>query len=159
MEVRHTAKNKVRIAHVGPPEDVVYEDDYMVIDRAPTDEELKKILKEIIREKGRPVTWDELRRELSGIAGEDRLRRVLTDMIWADEVVEMIDGSFGLPGMETIYVPRQIKKRVRPLVPPKFRERWGDLIDTYGSIRAAIRALARGRVKIAKREKKVVAYR
>jgi len=153
------AKNKVRGAQIGPPEEIVYEDDYMVIDRAPTDEELKRIVKDIIMEKGRPVTWDELRKELSGIAGEDRLRRVLTDMIWADEVVEMIDGSFGLPGMEASYVPRQIKKRVRPLVPPKFRERWGDLIDMYGSIRAAIRAMARGRVKLAKKEKKVVAYR
>ena len=157
------AKNKVRGrgSPLGPPEDIVYEDDYMVIDRAPTDEELKRIVKDIIRERGRPVTWDELRKELSGIAGEDRLRRVLTDMIWADEVVEMIDGSFGLPGMEATYVPRQIKKRVRPLVPPKFRERWGDLIDMYGSIRAAIRALARGRARIpsAKKEKKVVAYR
>ncbi len=155
------AKNKVRGISLGPPEDIVYEDDFMVIDRAPTDDELKKIVKDIIMEKGRPVTWDELRKELSGIAGEDRLRRVLTDMIWADEVVEMIDGSFGLPGMEATYVPRQIKKRVRPLVPPKFRERWGDLIDTYGSIRAAIRALARGRTKIptAKKEKRVAAYR
>lgn len=155
------AKNKTRNISPGPPEDIVYEDDYMIIDRAPTDEELKKIVKDIIMEKGRPVTWEELRKELSGIAGEDRLRRVLTDMIWADEVVEMIDGSFGLPGMEATYVPRQIKKRVRPLVPPKFREKWGDLIDMYGSIRAAIRALARGRARApsAKKEKKVVAYR
>ncbi len=153
------AKNRVRWMPDGPPEEIVYEDEYMVIDRAPNDEELKRIVKDIIKEKGRPVTWDELRKELSGIAGEDRLRRVLTDMIWADEVVEMIDGSFGLPGMEATYVPRQIKKRVRPLVPPKFRERWGNLIDMYGSIRAAIRALARGRAKIAKKEKKVVAYR
>lgn len=153
------AKNRMRGVSIAPPEGIVYEDDYMVIDRAPTDEELKKIVRDIIKERGRPVTWDELRKELSGIAGEDRLRRVLTDMIWADDIVEMIDGSFGLPGMEATYVPRQIKKRVRPLVPPKFRERWGDLIDMYGSIRAAIRALARGRAKIAKKGKKVVAYR
>lgn len=154
-------KDKVRSSVLDPPEEIVYEDDYMIIDRAPTDEELKRIVKEIIRERGKPVTWDELRRELSGIAGEDRLRRVLTDMIWDNEVVEMIDGSFGLPGMEVTYVPRLIKKRVRPLVPPKFRERWGDLIDMYGSIRAAIRAIARGRVRIpsAKKEKKVMAYR
>lgn len=153
------AKNRMRGVPIGPPEDIVYEDDYMVIDRAPTDEELKRIVKDIIKERGRPVTWEELRKELSGIAGEDRLRRVLTNMIWADDIVEMIDGSFGLPSMEATYVPRQIKKRVRPLVPPKFRERWGDLIDMYGSIRAAIRALARGRAKIAKKGKKVVAYR
>ncbi len=126
---------------------VVYEDEDLVVIRAPDDMELEKIVISIIRSKGRPVTWHELRKELSGIAGEDRLRKVLVKLIERDEIVEMIDGSFGLKGMEVTYVPRRLKKRVRPLVPKKFRIRWGHLVETAGSISAAIQYLREAKLK------------
>lgn len=117
---------------------VVYEDEDVVVIRAPDDRELEKLVINIIRRKGRPVTWRELRRELSGLAGEDRLRKILVNLIERDIVVEMIDGSFGLKGMEITYIPRRFKKRVRPLVPSKFRVKWGPVIEATGSISAAI---------------------
>jgi len=120
---------------------VVYEDEDVVVMRAPDDSELEKLVIKIIKKKGRPVTWGELRKELSGLAGEDRLRKVLVSLIEVDEVVEMIDGTFGLRGMEVSYIPRRIKKRVRPLVPSKFRMRWGPIIEMRGSISAAIEYL------------------
>jgi len=120
---------------------VVYEDEDVVVMRAPDDSELEKLVIKIIKKKGRPVTWGELRKELSGLAGEDRLRKVLVSLIEIDEVVEMIDGTFGLRGMEVNYIPRRIKKRVRPLVPNKFRMRWGPIIEMRGSISAAIEYL------------------
>ena len=120
---------------------VVYEDEDVVVMRAPDDSELEKLVIKIIKKKGRPVTWGELRKELSGLAGEDRLRKVLVSLIEIDEVVEMIDGTFGLRGMEVNYIPRRIKKRVRPLVPSKFRMRWGPIIEMRGSISAAIEYL------------------
>ena len=121
--------------------EVVYEDEDVLVVRAPDDEELERLVVDIIRKKGRPVTWKELRKELSGLAGEDRLRKVLVRLIERDLVVEMIDGTFGLKGMEATYVPRRIKKRVRPLVPTKFRERWGAIVGSRGSIAAAIQYL------------------
>jgi len=126
--------------------EVVYEDEDVVVMRAPDDEELERMVKDIIRRKGRPVTWKELRKELSGLAGEDRLRKVLVKLIERDEVVEMIDGSFGLRGMEASYVPRRLKKRVRPLVPRKFRTRWGPIVESRGSISAAIQYLREARL-------------
>ena len=126
---------------------VVYEDEDLVVIRAPDDMELEKMVISIIRSKGRPVTWHELRKELSGIAGEDRLRKVLVKLIERDEIVEMIDGTFGLKGMEATYVPRRLKKRVRPLVPKKFRIRWGHLVETAGSISAAIQYLREAKLK------------
>jgi len=126
---------------------VVYEDEDLVVIRAPDDTELERMVISIIRSKGRPVTWHELRKELSGIAGEDRLRKVLVKLIERDEIVEMIDGTFGLKGMEVTYVPRRLKKRVRPLVPRKFRVRWGHLVETAGSISAAIQYLREAKLK------------
>ena len=126
---------------------VVYEDEDVVVIRAPDDKELERLVINIIRRKGRPVTWRELRRELSGLAGEDRLRKVLINLIERDEIVEMIDGSFGLRGMEATYVPRRLKKRVRPLVPTKFRVRWGPIIEATGSISAAIQYLREVKLK------------
>lgn len=131
--------------------EVVYEDEDIVVMRAPDDLELEKLVKTIIKKKGRPVTWRELRKELSGLAGEDRLRKVLVKLIERDEIVEMIDGTFGLRDMEASYVPRKLKKRVRPLVPRKFRIKWGPLVESRGSISAAIQYLREIRLKERKR--------
>jgi hypothetical protein len=130
---------------------VVYEDEDVVVMRAPDDKELETLVLGIIKRKGKPITWKELRKELSGLAGEDRLRKVLVSLIERDEVVEMIDGTFGLKDMETNYVPRRIKKRVRPLVPTKFRMRWGHIIEARGSISAAIQFLKEAREREKKR--------
>ena len=120
---------------------VIYEDEEVMVMKAPSDEELEEIVLSIIESKGRPLTWKELRKELSGFVGEDRLRKTLLKLIDKDLVVEMIDGTFGLKDMEETYVPRRIKKRVRPLSPKKFRVKWGPLIEARGSISAAIQYL------------------
>jgi len=124
---------------------VIYEDEDVIVMQAPDDKGLESLVISVIRRKGRPVSWRELRRELSGLAGEDRLRKVLINLIERDLVVEMIDGTFGLKGMESTYIPTRIKKRVRPLVPSKFKARWGELISSKGSIAAAIQALRSSR--------------
>ncbi len=126
---------------------IIYEDEDVVVMQAPDDKGLEDLIISIIRRKGRPVTWKELRKELSGLAGEDRLRKVLISLIERDIVVEMIDGSYGLKSMESTFIPSRIKKRVRPLVPSKFKARWGALISSKGSIAAAIQALKASREK------------
>jgi hypothetical protein len=105
----------------------LYEDIDLEVFKAPTEEELESLVKEVIKNSGRPMTWKELRELFAGIAGEDRLRKVLIKLIERDELIELPDGALALPGMEHNYVPRKTTKRVRPLVPSKFRERWGNL--------------------------------
>ena len=105
----------------------LYEDTDVEVFKAPTEEELEQLIKDIARKAGRPLTWKELREQFAGIAGEDRLRKVLVKLIERDELIELPDGTIGLPGMEQNYVPRRTTKRVRPLVPSKFRARWGNL--------------------------------
>ncbi|MCD6488591.1 MAG: hypothetical protein J7K21_05135 [Desulfurococcales archaeon] len=92
---------------------VVYEDSEIVVLVAPRDEELGDVIIDTIREKGRPMTWDELREEFSGIAGEDRLRRALNKLVDMGILVEFPDGSYGLPGMELPPERRGIRKRRR----------------------------------------------
>lgn len=105
----------------------LYEDGDVEVYKAPTEEELEQIIKDAIKKAGRPLVWKELRELFAGVAGEDRLRKVLIRMIERDELIELPDGALALPGMEYDYVPRKSTKRVRPLVPIKFRERWGSL--------------------------------
>ena len=105
----------------------VYEDEEVEVYRAPTEDELADLVVEAIRERGRPVTLGELRELFSGIAGEDRLRRVLVRMLASEELVELPDGTIALPGMERHYVPRRDVARVRPLAPTRFWRRWGRL--------------------------------
>ncbi len=105
----------------------LYEDEEVEVYKAPTEEELEELVIDAIREAGRPLSWKELRQIFSGIAGEDRLRKVLVKLIESDRIIELPDGTFALPGMEQNYVPKPTPKRVRPLVPSKFRERWGNL--------------------------------
>ncbi|MDK6028026.1 hypothetical protein QPL79_01425 [Ignisphaera sp. 4213-co] len=105
----------------------LYEDIDIEVFKAPTEEELENLIKETIKNNARPMTWRELRELFAGIAGEDRLRKVLVKLIERDELIELPDGALALPGMEQNYIPRKSTKRVRPLVPSKFRERWGNL--------------------------------
>ncbi|MEM2397250.1 MAG: hypothetical protein QW552_03870, partial [Ignisphaera sp.] len=105
----------------------LYEDEDIEVYKAPSEEELEKLVKETIASAKKPLTWRELREKFSGIAGEDRLRKILVKLIEKDEIIELPDGAFGVPGMEQNYVPRKTAKRVRPLVPSKFRARWGSM--------------------------------
>lgn len=111
----------------GSEKNIIYEDEDIIVMRAPDDEELIDLVKKKITEIGRPVSWKELRAYFSGLAGEDRLRKVLIKLIENDEIIEMPDGTFALPGMEKGYIPRSDVKRVRPLAPRKFKARWGSM--------------------------------
>lgn len=145
MGERLVGANAVRNTSRKPK--IIYEDEEIMVMRAPSDEELEEMVVTIIANKGRPLAWKELRKELSGLVGEDRLRKALLKLIDKDVVVEMIDGTFGLKEMETTYIPKKVKKRVRPLAPKKFRVRWGPLIEARGSISAAIQYLKEARSK------------
>jgi hypothetical protein len=130
----------------------LYEDEEVEVFKAPTEEELEKLVKDTIASVGKPLTWKELREKFSGIAGEDRLRKILIRLIERDELIELPDGAFGLPGMEQNYVPRRTAKRVRPLVPSKFRARWGTLAarlrKTGLPLGEAIKILEKSNIKL-----------
>jgi|UniRef100_A0A7J3Y0V2 hypothetical protein len=94
---------------------VVYEDNDVVVALAPRDEELPDLVLEAIRKKGRPLYFDEIVREFSGLAGEDRIRKAVNHLLALKLIVEYPDGSLGLPGMK--WEPRRTRKRRRKRTP------------------------------------------
>ncbi|MET1160556.1 MAG: hypothetical protein ABWW65_06295 [Thermoprotei archaeon] len=94
---------------------VIYEDQEIVVALAPRDEELPDLVLETIKEKGYPLFFDEIVKEFSGIAGEDRLRKAVNHLLALGKLKEYPDGSLGLPGME--WHPRRSRKRKRKRTP------------------------------------------
>ena len=90
---------------------VLYEDKDLVVEIAPRDPELPELVYSYIRKKGRPVFFQELVKEFSGIVGEDRVRRAVSHLLALKKIVEFPDGSLGTPDME--WKPSGIKRRRR----------------------------------------------
>ncbi|ACL10688.1 hypothetical protein DKAM_0362 [Desulfurococcus amylolyticus 1221n] len=94
---------------------VVYEDSDILIEIAPRDIELPDVVYDAIRNKGRPVFFQELVKEFSGIAGEDRVRKAVNHLLALKKIVEFPDGSLGTPDMK--WEPTTIKRRRRRRTP------------------------------------------
>ncbi|MEM1629040.1 MAG: hypothetical protein QW551_07215 [Desulfurococcaceae archaeon] len=94
---------------------VLYEDKDIIVEIAPRDYELPEMIYNSIRNKGRPVFFQELVREFSGIAGEDRVRKAVNHLLALKMIVEYPDGSLGTPDMK--WQPTGIKRRRRRRTP------------------------------------------
>ena len=94
---------------------VLYEDEELVVMKAPTDEELVELVYKFIRNKGRPVTWKELREAFSGIAGEDRLRKALSRLRQRGDIVELRGGRYATPDMPGVMEELEERRRKRML--------------------------------------------
>ncbi len=93
---------------------VVYEDDEVIVLKAPHEDELVDLVYNFIKQKGRPVKWSELREAFSGIAGEDRLRRALHRLRRDGLIVELRGGRYATPDMPGVLeeLERRMKKRI-----------------------------------------------
>ena len=78
---------------------VLYEDEDVVVMMAPHDDELEKLVVDTIREHGEPMSWSELRKAFSGIAGEDRLRKAIYTLLRKKRLLELPGNRYGLPEM------------------------------------------------------------
>ncbi|MCE4606094.1 MAG: hypothetical protein F7B59_02015 [Desulfurococcales archaeon] len=77
--------------------EIIYEDRDVVVTEAPRDDELEKLVIEMLDKAKRPVSWRELKRMFSGIAGEDRLRKTIYRIKVRGDVVELTGTRFILP--------------------------------------------------------------
>ncbi|MCD6340940.1 MAG: ArsR family transcriptional regulator [Desulfurococcales archaeon] len=77
---------------------VVYEDSEVVVVRAPTEDQLIKIITDLLRDK--PMTVKELHSILSGLASEDKIRRALTRLVNDGRAIVSHDGRFSIVGLE-----------------------------------------------------------
>jgi hypothetical protein len=83
-----------------PSKRILYEDSDIVVEISPRDYELPDLVYEAVKKKGRPVQFQELVREFSGIVGEDRVRRAVNHLLALKKIVEFPDGTLGTPDME-----------------------------------------------------------
>ncbi|MEM4718040.1 MAG: hypothetical protein QXE81_04690 [Desulfurococcaceae archaeon] len=90
---------------------LIYEDRDLVIEIAPRDPELPELVYNFIKKKGKPVFFQEIVREFSGIVGEDRVRRAVSHLLALKKIMEFPDGSLGTPDME--WKPTTTRKRRR----------------------------------------------
>ncbi|MEM2021789.1 MAG: ArsR family transcriptional regulator [Zestosphaera sp.] len=77
---------------------VVYEDSDIVVFKAPNEEQLLEILKNLLRE--RPMSVKELHTYLSGLASEDKIRKALIKLVNDGKAYVMNDGRFVIAGLE-----------------------------------------------------------
>ncbi|MEM0004950.1 MAG: hypothetical protein QXN97_06430 [Desulfurococcaceae archaeon] len=90
---------------------VLYEDTDVLVEIAPRDPELPDLVYSYIKKKGKPVFFQEIVREFSGIVGEDRVRRAVSHLLALKKIVEFPDGSLGTPDME--WKPTGVRRRRR----------------------------------------------
>ncbi|MEM0015388.1 MAG: ArsR family transcriptional regulator [Zestosphaera sp.] len=77
---------------------IVYEDSDIVVFRAPNEDQLLEILKNLLRE--RPMSVKELHAYLSGLASEDKIRKALIRLVNDGKAYVMNDGRFVIAGLE-----------------------------------------------------------
>ncbi|MEM2006988.1 MAG: hypothetical protein QXG17_04625 [Sulfolobales archaeon] len=75
---------------------VVYEDQEVLVIRAPTEDELVNIILRLLNEK--PMNIKEIHHYLPGIASEDKIRKTLTKLVNEGKVYVLEDGRFIVVG-------------------------------------------------------------
>ncbi len=73
---------------------VIYEDDDIVVMIAPHEEELEKIILDIMRKRKRAVTVKEIHSYLEAIASEEKIRRTLYKLVNQGIVKQFHDGRY-----------------------------------------------------------------
>ena len=90
------------------------------ISLALSDEEVEKLVLLALNEAKRPISWREFKQIFAGIVGEDRLRRILSNLKARDVIVELTRTRYSLPE----YVPvSELSKVKNPRVLSKVLSR------------------------------------
>lgn len=73
------------------------------------DKDVEELVLLALREARRPLAWKEMKVVMAGIAGEDRLRRIVYSLKARNEVAELTGTRYSLPE----YVPEEEVKKVK----------------------------------------------
>jgi hypothetical protein len=98
--------------------EVLVDDIGISVTAALSDDEIEKLVMEILREAKRPLSWRELKSIFSGVVGEDRLRKILISLKVRNLIAELTRTRYSLPE----YVPPQEYNKVKnPLILRKIK--------------------------------------
>ncbi|MEM4592324.1 MAG: hypothetical protein QW196_02885 [Sulfolobales archaeon] len=99
---------------------VLYEDEEVIVEKSPSNKELVEMIYELLEATGTTLTLEEIAREFSGYAGEDRVRAAVKHLLALGKIVEYPDGTLGTPNSQ--WKPRREKKKRRRRIIPKLME-------------------------------------
>jgi hypothetical protein len=98
--------------------EVLVDDIGISVTAALSDDEIEKLVLEILKEARRPLSWRELKAIFSGVVGEDRLRKILISLKVRNQIAELTRTRYSLPE----YVPPQEYSKVKnPLILRKIK--------------------------------------
>lgn len=75
----------------------IYEDDDVIVEVGPHDDEIPELIMDLFKKKQRPLTWQQLREHFSAIIGEDRLRRALRQLVNSERLVQLNRTTYADP--------------------------------------------------------------
>lgn len=76
---------------------VIYEDEDVIVQTGPHDNELPSLILDYFKQEKRPVTWQRLREHFSAVIGEDRLRRALRQLVLDGRLVQLNRNTYADP--------------------------------------------------------------
>lgn len=76
---------------------MIYEDDEILVEMGPHDDEIPELLLERFRSEGKPIAWQKLREYFSASIGEDRLRRALRQLVNEGKIIQLNRNTFAAP--------------------------------------------------------------
>lgn len=113
---------------------VIYDDGHVEVVRGVSERELAELIKDVIKRSGKPMSIREIKNSLPVVVSEDKVRKVLKQLVNSDELIEFPDATFGFAHMIRSYVPRRSVRRVQPLCPEKYYKMWHPSPSFYRKI-------------------------
>ena len=88
---------------------IIYEDEEVIVEMGPHDDEIPGLIMELFRKEKRPLTWQKLREHFSASIGEDRLRRALRHLVNSGQLVQLNRNTYADPETLTPEILEEIE--------------------------------------------------
>ena len=103
---------------------VTLEDDEISVYTALVDDDVVKLVLIALEEAKQPISWRDFKRIFSGVVGEDRLRKILSNLKARNIIAELTHTRYALPK----YVPPEEINKVKnpgiiPVIEAEFKKR------------------------------------
>ncbi|MCI4396428.1 MAG: hypothetical protein JHC28_02585 [Thermoprotei archaeon] len=91
----------------------IYEDEDVVVEVGPHDDEIPGLIMDLFKRKKRPMTWQQLREHFSAVIGEDRLRRALRQLVKEEKLVQLNRTTYADPDTLTPEMIEELEAKRR----------------------------------------------
>lgn len=92
---------------------VIYEDNDIIVEMGPHDNEIPDLIMDYFKQERRPLTWQRLREHFSATIGEDRLRRALRNLVNEGRLVQLNRNTYADPETLDPHVIEELEAKWR----------------------------------------------